>query len=126
VGDFIVGDNGDQSNASREGNFYGFMAMPYYWLIEDKLQAVAQFQHMASSDDNGVRSNSRYGNRLHSQEGGFNSGRGDSHQSVYTGLNYYLCDHNAKFQGGVEYQQMDTPTGDFDTLTYILAFRSYF
>ncbi len=126
IADLMFGENGDQSNASREGNFYGLMVMPYCWIVDEKLQGVLQLQHMAASDGNGVRANSRYGNRLHTQEGGFNSGRGDSHQSAYAGLNYYLCDHNAKFMGGVEYQQMDTPTGDFDTLTYIFAFRSYF
>ena len=83
---------------------------------------------MAASDPEGIRVNSRYGRRLESLEStsDFNDGRGDSHQSAYAGLNYYLCDHNAKFMGGVEYQQMDTPAGDFDTLTYILAFRSCF
>ena len=55
-----------------------------------------------------------------------NSGRGDSHHSFYGGLNYYLCGHNAKIQGGIEYQTMDTPDGDFDTLTYVLAFRTFF
>lgn len=127
IGDLIVGDNGDQSNADREGSFYGFVAMPYYWVMEDKLQAVVQFQHMASSEAEGVRSNSRYANRAHTiGAASLNSGRGDSHQSLYAGLNYYLCDHNAKVQGGIEYQQMDTPAGDFDTLTYILAFRTFF
>jgi len=126
IGDLIFGDNGDQTNADREGNFYGVMVMPYYWITENKLQGVLQLQHMASSDPEGVRANSRYGNRLHTQEGGFNNGRGDSHQSVYAGLNYYLCGHNAKIMGGVEWQQMDTPAGDYDTLTYILAFRTCF
>lgn len=127
ITDFIFGDNGDQSRAAREGSFYGIMAMPYYWLVEDKLQGVVQVQHMAASDPEGVRINSRYGRRAESYGiTDLNGGRGDSHQSVYAGLNYYICDHNAKFMGGVEYQQMDTPKGDFDTLTYVLAFRSYF
>lgn len=128
VGELTYGDNGDDLGhaPAREGAFYGVMVMPYYWLVDKKLQAVAQFEYMGSEEDEGVRVNSRYGSRLHTQEGGFNSGRGDSHASLYTGLNYYLCGHNAKIQGGIEYQQMDTPLGDFDTLTYLIAFRSYF
>ena len=55
-----------------------------------------------------------------------NNGRGDSHYSIYTGLNYYMCGHNAKIQGGIEYQEMDTPSGKFDTLTYLIGFRTYF
>ena len=37
-----------------------------------------------------------------------------------------LCGHNAKIQAGIEYQTMDTPIGDFDTLTYLIAFRTFF
>lgn len=126
IGDLIVGENLDNTDPDREGTFYGAMVMPYYWIIEDKLQGVVQVQHMQSSDPEGVRFNSRYGRRNHSAS--VNSGRGDSHQSIYAGLNYYLCDHNAKIQAGVEYQQLDTPdpAGDVETLTYILGIRSYF
>jgi hypothetical protein len=123
--DFILGDNGDAGgNTSRSGSFWGAVFTPYYWLMEDKLQAVAQYQYAGSSEENGVRINSRYGRR----EGSFdiNSGRGDSHHSLYGGLNYYICGHNAKVQAGVEYQTMDTPSGDFNTLTYILGLRAYF
>jgi hypothetical protein len=55
-----------------------------------------------------------------------NSGRGDNHHSFYTGLNYYLCGQNLKIQGGIEYQTLDTPVGNFDTLTYLLGFRTFF
>lgn len=120
----IAGENLDSTNADREGTFYGAMVMPYYWLMEDKLQWVGQIQYMASDEDEGVRFNSRYGRRNHTAD--VNSGRGDTHLSLYTGLNYYLCDHNAKVQAGIEYQDLDTPDGSVDTLTYILAVRTYF
>lgn len=125
ITDFIFGDNGDQTNTDREGNFYGIVVMPYYWIVEDKLQAVVQLQHMASNDPEGVRFNSRYGGRNHNAT--VNSGRGDSHQSIYTGLNYYLCDHNAKIMAGMEYQQLDAPgPEDVESLTWILAVRTCF
>lgn len=127
IGDLIAGENlDDASNPTREGTFYGAMIMPYYWVIEDKLQAVAQVEYMASDEDNGVRINSRYGRRNHAASGAINSGRGDQHMSYYAGLNYYLCDHNAKIQAGIEYQDLDTPSGDINTLTYILGVRAYF
>ncbi|MDX1681115.1 MAG: porin [Akkermansiaceae bacterium] len=122
--DLIAGENLDSSNADREGTFYGAMVMPYYWVMEDKLQWVGQVQYMASDEDEGVRFNSRYGRRNHAAN--VNSGRGDNHLSLYTGLNYYICDHNAKVQGGIEWQDLDTPSGSVDTLTYILAVRTYF
>lgn len=124
VYDVIAGENLDSTNADREGTFYGAMVMPYYWLMEDKLQWVGQIQYMASDEDEGVRFNSRYGRRNHTAD--VNSGRGDTHLSLYTGLNYYLCDHNAKVQAGIEYQDLDTPDGGVDTLTYILGVRTYF
>lgn len=125
--DVIYGDNGDaemQTVAARRGQFYGFQVMPYCWLIDKKLQLVGQYQWQGADGAEGVRINTRYGRA----EGSFgiNDGRGDSHHSFYTGLNYYLCGHSAKIQAGIEYQTMDAPTGDFDTLTYVLGFRTYF
>lgn len=123
-GDLIFGDNLDSSKPDREGSFYGAMVMPYYWIMEKELQVVGQVEYMASSEDEGVRFNSRYGRRDH--EAPVKSGRGDKHMSYYAGLNYYLCGHNAKLQAGVEYQELDTLGDEVDTLTYIFAIRTYF
>lgn len=123
----IYGSNGEGrfgNAATRQGDFWGFVATPYYWLIEDKLQLVGQYQYQGAENAEGARINSRYGRRDGNTlaEGG----RGDSHHSLYGGLNYYLCSHNAKIMAGIEYQTMDAPSGDFDTMTYMLAFRTYF
>ena len=132
IGEFIYGDNGGSEfgrNAELDGNFWGAVVMPYYWLIEDKLQLVGQYQYQGAQGDNGARVNSRYSRASGTGVGtnvDVNSGRGDSQNALYAGLNYYLCGNNLKIQGGIEYQTMDTPKGDFDTLTYILAFRTYF
>lgn len=129
IGDLIMGDNGGggmHANQSRRDSFWGLVVMPHYWLVENKLQLVGQYQYQGSDASQGVRVNSRYGRARGIDSAGINSGRGDSHHSFYGGLNYYLCGHNAKFQGGIEYQTMDTPAGDFDTMTYVLAFRTFF
>ncbi len=132
IGDFIYGDNGSArigNGAGRNDNFWGVMVMPYYWVMKDKLQLVGQYQYGGASEAEGIRINSRYG-RARGTGGtsgiNVNSGRGDEHHSFYGGLNYYVCGHNAKIQAGIEYQAMETPAGDFDTLTYLLAFRTYF
>lgn len=125
--DAIYGDNGGSdlhAKATERGGFYGFQVTPYYWLIDKRLQLVGQYQYQGSDESEGVRINSRYGRRDGSF--GINSGRGDSHHSLYGGLNYYLCNHSAKIQAGIEYQTMDAPGGDFNTLTYLLGFRTYF
>ncbi len=133
VAEVIYGDNGGartgNANPDRQGGFGGFIVTPYAWLIKDRLQVVGQYQYQGASDAEGVRVNSRYGRARGT--GGLtgadvNSGRGDSHNSFYGGLNYYICGNAAKIQGGIEYQTMDTPVGDFDTVTYLLAFRTYF
>lgn len=127
IGDFIYGDNGGSGmtgNADRRGDFWGLVVMPYYWILEDKLQLVGQYQYGGADESDGVRVNSRYGRADHN--GNVNGGRGDAHHSFYAGLNYYLCGHNAKIQAGIEYQTMDTPAGDFDTLTYLVGFRTFF
>jgi hypothetical protein len=55
-----------------------------------------------------------------------NSGRGDELHTLYTGLNYHICGDNAKIMAGVEYSTLDTPAGDVNALTYLVAFRTFF
>jgi phosphate-selective porin len=129
IGDFIYGDNGGSGQGNggdRGGDFWGVVVMPYCWLYKDKLQLVGQYYHQGADDAEGVRVNSRYDRASVPSGVDINSGRGDSQNAFYAGLNYYLCGHNAKLQGGIEYQTMDTPDGDYDTLTYVIAFRSFF
>ena len=132
IGDLIYGDNGGSdmtANPNRQGDFWGFVVMPYYWIVDEQLQLVGQYQYAAADESEGIRVNSRYGRADGTGAAPLadvNSGRGDRHDSFYAGLNYYLSGHNAKIQAGVEYQNMDTPRGDFDTLTLLLAFRSFF
>lgn len=129
IGDLIYGDNGGQRlnhDPERSGNFYGVVVMPYYWLIKDKLQLVGQYYYQGSEKDEGVRANSRYDRANIPSTNDVNSGRGDSQNVFYGGLNYYLCGQNIKFQGGIQYQAMDTPGGTYDDVTYVIAFRSYF
>lgn len=128
TGDVIYGDNGDgdfNGNSNRQGNFYGMQVTPWYWLIDKKLQLVGQYQWQGSDESQGVRINSRYGTR---NDGtlSLNDGRADSHHSLYGGLNYYICGHSAKIQAGIEYQTWEAPARDFDTLTYLIGFRTFF
>lgn len=126
--DVIYGDNGGSdftANPNRQDAFYGMQVTPYYWLIDKKLQLVVQYQYEGSDESQGVRINSRYGRR----DNGtlvLNDGRADNHHSIYGGLNYYLCSQSAKIQAGIEYQTWDAPAGSFDTVTYLLGFRTFF
>jgi phosphate-selective porin OprO/OprP len=79
------------------------MIMPYYNFTA-KLQAVARYTYLESSDDNGVRF-ARYENQVV-------AGRGDQYQEFYAGLNYYIYKHKLKVQTGVQYADMRDQAGD--------------
>ena len=101
---------------------YGFVLMPSTFLIEDRLEFVARYQFAGSDDDN-LKLTSRYAKRA----GGNIGDKGSENHTLYAGLNYYLCDHNAKFQVGVEYETMDQEDGDSaDATTLWAAYRMYF
>lgn len=139
IANLIYGDNGDLDNlvarANRQGDFWGVVIMPYYWIVEDKLQAVVRYQYAGSENDRGIRVNSRYLRRDHGPVTNVNltaagGGRGDEHHSIYAGLNYLICGHNLKLQAGVEYEYLNVPGGGIDgdvtATTLWFALRSYF
>lgn len=125
----VYGDNGEQSNAAREGDFWAVVVMPTYWLQKDKLEAVFRYQYEGSEEDQGVRVYSRYSRRADAKEnlGMLNGGRGDEHHSTYAGLNYYFCGNNSKVMAGVQYDTITSGGDDvYDGWTSMLAFRTFF
>jgi hypothetical protein len=119
----IAGENNDPA-ANRGGSFHALVVMPWYWIVEDRLQAVFQSQYAGSSESQGIRMNSRYVRAANTAA--INGGRGDELHTLYAGLNYHLCGDNAKIMAGVEYSTLDTPVGDVDAVTYLVAFRTFF
>jgi hypothetical protein len=127
LGTVALGDNGENTNANREGTFYGFTVMPWYWIVEKKLQGVFQYSFAGSDEAQGIRTNSRYlRNGATGGVIGGADGRGDELHTFYTGLNYYLCGNSAKIMGGIEYADLNGPSGNVDALTYLLGFRMKF
>lgn len=125
LGTVVLGDNGDQA-AGRDGNFYGLTVMPWYWIVEEKLQGVFQYSYSGAEEDEGIRTNSRYVRDDKANLASLNNGRGDQLHTLYAGLNYYLCGNNAKLMGGIEYADLNTPTGNVDALTYLFGVRVKF
>jgi hypothetical protein len=121
----VLGENAG-GTPNRGGDFHGLVVMPWYWILEDKLQAVVQYQYAGASESEGIRTNSRYVRSQHSAGVDVNSGRGDELHTLYGGLNYLICGDNAKIMAGVEYSSLDTPAGDVSALTYLIAFRTFF
>jgi hypothetical protein len=127
----IYGDNGGaghgNANPLRQGDFYGVIVMPWYWVVEDKLQLVFRYQYAASDNAEGVRLNTRYARASHSPpDVDLDNGYGDEHHSFYLGLNYHLCGDNAKIMVGVDYEEMSARTAKFDAITYMIGFRTFF
>jgi hypothetical protein len=122
-----------QARADRRGNFWGFVATPYYWIVPAKLQAVVQYAYAGSDEAQGIRMNSRYVRATNFGGGGnpniVNGGRGDELHTVYAGINYLICGDNLKIQVGAEYASLNTPgagDGDVDALTWLCGFRTSF
>jgi len=120
-----LGENNDEA-PERGGSFHALVIMPWYWVVEDKLQAVVQYQYAGSSQGEGIRTNSRYVRSTHDTGVDTNSGRGDALHTLYTGLNYHICGDHLKIMAGVEYSALETPKGDVNALTYSVAFRTFF
>jgi len=128
---FIYGDNGGASHGNddprRQGDFYGVIVMPWWWIMEDRLQLVFRYQFATSREIEGVRIDSRYARASHDPpDVDLDNGYGNEHHSFYLGLNFHLCGDNAKFMFGVSYEDMNARTENFDTLTYLTGFRTYF
>ncbi|TLD72078.1 hypothetical protein FEM03_04955 [Phragmitibacter flavus] len=107
-----------------QGDVFGVILMPAYYIVEEKLQAVLRYQ-FATGDSDSLRLQSRYERLAPDLTDG---GRGEQYNAVYAGLNYYLYGHKLKFMGGVEYHNMDGggDGGDFDGVTFLAAFRLSF
>lgn len=91
------------SGFGRQSDVFGFVIMPWY-NITDKLQAVARYTYMESSDPNGIRF-SRYENVM-------SKGKGDEYQEWYAGLNYFVYGHKLKLQTGVTWADMKDSAND--------------
>ena len=104
------GDNGDQTNPNREGDFGGIVLMPMYWLKDQKLKLVGRYLYQKADQAEGLRLNSRYAPLADTRDSfiDLNSGRGDEHQAVYLGLNYYLCGENLKMISGIQHDELQS------------------
>jgi len=127
----IFGENRDDASARRDGNFWGAVLMPTFWIVDNRLEAVFRYQYQHASSAEGIRLNSRYarnaGDARQEDIGGLRNGRGDEHHSLYLGLNYYFCGDNSKIMAGVEWEDMDSDGTDvYEGFTYGLAYRMYF
>lgn len=126
VGGFDLFTNATYGETHAGDNVYGIVIMPSKELIEDKLEAVVRYQWARSSGDDLLRPQSRNVRNVSRNDIDLNVPTGDENHTIYGGLNYFLCDHNAKLMTGVEFETVDGGATDSDATTFWLAARMYF
>lgn len=129
IAEAIYGDNGGANGliTRRQGDFHSFVVMPWYWIIEDKLQAVIQYQYLSSPESQGLQIPTRYVRADHENpDVDVDNGRGNEHHFIYGGLNYHFCRDRLKIMGGVSYDDLTTRNSEVKALTYQIAFRTAF
>ncbi len=124
----VYGDNGEQSDPEREGDFWGLVILPSRYVWKDCLETVLRYEYQGAENPRGASLNSRYagyaGKRGDATLAG--GGRGDKHQSLYLGFNYYFCGDRLKLMSGIEYERMQSEGADeYEGWTCFAAFRSH-
>lgn len=116
--------NGVIGELDSSDTAYGVVIMPSTYLIEEKLEFVARYQYAGATSDV-VKINSR-NVRNTAKYDGLGVESGDSNHTIYAGLNYFLCGHNAKVMAGIEYETLDGSDVDLEATTLWTGFRMYF
>ena len=108
------------TSATTNGDVYGLILQPYYD-ITDKLQVVFRYQLDLAEKDNGVVITNR-------QEKTVGSFTGDTLNSAYLGLNYYIYGHKLKLMAGEQFSDLSGGTGakaGYNGWTTIVGLRMY-
>ncbi|MEH6518988.1 MAG: porin [Halioglobus sp.] len=107
---------------------YGFVILPSFFIVDNKLEAAFRYQYSSVSTDLGVpRSSGSRGLRRVALEERVGTGNGDKYQAVYAGLNYYIAGDNLKFMTGVEYEDISGDRArELSGVTLWAAVRAYF
>lgn len=104
------------------GDLIGVVLLPSVKL-QPKLIGVLRYTFLRSGKEDGIRLASRYERRADNLIGE----RGQQHQALYAGLNYYIYGQKLKVMFGAEYAQLTRgEQGRFEGVTGLGALRMYF
>lgn len=123
------------SGVGDTSDVLGLTLLPTYGLVHnmlisgDKLQLALRYHYASSRDEHGLKFNKRYEQKVA-------SGKGDSYNAYYLGLNYYIYQQKLKLMAGVEYFNMADVKDDDSTIqntdttidgwSFISGIRLYF
>jgi len=104
-----------------QGDVFGVVLTPTYFIVPNKLQAVLRYQY-AHGDNNGLKLQSRY--EALAPDIVSTKGAGSDYNAVYFGLNYYIYRHNLKLMAGAEYNDMTGGKKDYSGWTGLIGLRA--
>ena len=121
-----------------QGDVWGVVLTPTWFLIPDRLQFVLRYQY-AHGDNDGLKLQSRYETlapdlvtTATTKKNGkttttkATSNTGDNYHAAYFGLNYYIYRHNLKLMAGAEYASLTGGKKDYSGWTYLAGLRLSF
>ncbi len=106
---------------SNKGDIYSLMIMPTFYLIENKLELVTRYQLGLAEKSDGITTI----NRQESTVGKFT---GDTLNSGYVGLNYYLYGQKLKLMLGEQYDDLTggkAKTAGYSGWTTLVGMRMF-
>jgi hypothetical protein len=117
----LVTQFGYGNGTTAKGDLASFMIMPTYYLIPEKLELVTRYQFGSSDQPNGITTLGR-------QVSNVGKFTGDTYNSGYVGLNYYIYGQKAKLMVGGQYDELTGGTGknaNYRGWTTLVGFRLF-
>ena len=117
----LVTQFGYGNGVASKGDIYDLMIMPTYD-VTDKLQAEARYALGLGTEANSITI-------LNRQESQAAKGTGSTINSLYLGMNYFICGYNLRLMAGVQYDHLSGGTGahaNFDGWTPLVGLRTFF
>ena len=103
---------------------FGFYVQPTYDLIPEKLQLVGRYSLSTGDGAQSVSLQKRYEAEAPNLSAG---GQGETYQSAYLGLQYFIYGDKLKVLAGAEYSHLGGGSGkDFEGLTFLTGLRLSF
>lgn len=103
---------------------FGFYLQPTYDVIPEKLQLVGRYSVSTGDGGESVNLQKRYEAQAPSLDSG---GKGETYQSIYLGLQYFIYGDRLKFLAGAEYSHLSGGPGrDYEGLTFLSGVRFSF
>ena len=104
---------------------FGLYVQPTYDLVPGKLQLVGRLSFSIGDGPDSLTAQTRYEKTA---PGLSDQGKGESYQSAYLGLQYFIYGYKLKFMTGAEYAHLDGGGngGDYSGVTALAGFRISF